>query len=44
MDIQPEIDPETTDPNLGPDQNPTGADQDDEEVLYNCRSQITDEK
>ncbi len=28
MNIQPEIDPETTDPNMGPDQNLPEADQD----------------
>ncbi len=37
MDIQPDIDPETTDPNLGPDQNPPESDQDDKEVFYDCR-------
>ncbi len=43
MDIQPELVPETTDPNLEPDYNQPEADQDDEEVLYDCRSQITEE-
>ncbi len=43
MDIQPELDPEKTDPNLVPDQNLPEADQDDEEVFYDCRSQSTEE-
>jgi hypothetical protein len=43
MDIQPELDTETTDPNLGPDQNPPDRDQDDEEVFYDCHSQSTEE-
>ncbi len=30
MDIKPELDPETTDPNLGREQNVPEADQDDE--------------
>jgi len=43
MIIEPEVNPETTRPDLGPDQNPPGADQDDEEALYDCRSQSTEE-
>ncbi len=43
MYIQPEIVTETTDPNLGPNQNLPEADQDDEEVFYDCRSQSTEE-
>ncbi len=43
MDIQPELDPETTDPNLGRDQNVPEADQDDEDVFYDCRSQSNEE-
>jgi hypothetical protein len=43
MDVQPDLDSEKTDPNLGPDQIPTGADPDDEEVFYDCRSQSTEE-
>jgi hypothetical protein len=42
MDITPELDLETTDPNLGPDQNPPEADKDDEEVFYDCCSQSTE--
>ncbi len=43
MDIQPEFDPDTTDPNLGHHQNRPGSDQDNEGVLYDCRSQSTEE-
>ncbi len=43
MDIQPELDLDTTDPNLKPNQNLPEADQDDEEMFYDCRSQSTEE-
>ena len=43
MDVEQEINPETTNPDLGPDQNPPGADQDDEKAQYDCRSQSTEE-
>jgi hypothetical protein len=43
MNIRPEFDPETTDPDLGHHQNQPGADQDNEEVFYDCRSQSTEE-
>jgi hypothetical protein len=42
MKIQPELDPETTDSNLGPNQN-LPSDQDNDEMFYDCRSQSTEE-
>jgi hypothetical protein len=42
LKIQPELDPETTNHNLGPVKNLPEADQDDEEGFYNCRSQSTE--
>jgi hypothetical protein len=43
MKVQPEFNPETTDPNLGAEQNPPEADQNVEEVFYDCHSQSTEE-